>query len=285
MNLLEYLLNINGNIDSVNEQPIKVDSKEVGWHSHVKLYNGEIIGSGTSSNKDTSRRIAIAESIERSLFLSFSDDVRKYLYVDKIPSSSGCAAGFDKEKTRLRSLFEAVERWSWSKWIDEELLIKEVVPLGLSDLSRYLQSQFDSVKYFHKKIIMDQHAYKGELYFLVSIAYKGSGVFVGSRVSNLKGYGYEHALIESFRNYNNFVLLKNNGYKPQTWLEERLFYFAENKNDLKKYLTCERNYEWGSPEILFSKEVDTLHPEVYFFRTIIKDYLYWHLGDETRFVY
>ena len=128
------------------------------WQSVIlNIPNQTVISAGFHKDKMQSRKIAIAEYLERTRFTEFrksSEEIQKKWGLNLIPTACGFAAGFQKENTIRRSIGEAAERWVMSKWIDDDLLIEEIpseiVTSKLDKISQFFVSQFEQVLFFKK---------------------------------------------------------------------------------------------------------------------------------------
>ena len=185
------------------ETEIKSDKGITLGHHSVLILPGEIaLGGGLAKNLNISRRIAVAESLERTTVdrLKLSKASCFEWHLDSFPTTCGFAAGFEREPTRMRSYCEAVERWAWSQWIDYGFDLEETTPKSLSNLTQVLLHPFEKVKFFVKKIkvsIVPSRA----LYFGVVIGERGKGVFPGSRVCSDPENIWLHAAVEARRHF------------------------------------------------------------------------------------
>ncbi len=111
-------------IDRIEITPLTMESKsDLFWHVSVVNQFGITCG-GLSNLREHAIRIGISEYIERFEFSRLlNTSISSQFLLDKFPSTCGFAAGFNSLKTKKRSIAEAVERWCWSKWVDEGLYI------------------------------------------------------------------------------------------------------------------------------------------------------------------
>jgi hypothetical protein len=291
MNLYDQLSILIPDLGILKSQPILDKyNYHVGYQSFLYDLNSYPISGGTHEDKDISIRIAIAEAFERSLFLKISQDVElsKRFMIEEFPSTSGFAAGFDKQSTRFRAICEGVERWCWSKWIDEKFILEKIMtPINFSTLSKSLIDQFDSYDLYSKNLkISISETENLNLKFVVFLGYKNNGVFPGSRVSTEFDDLYEHSVIEASRNLNNQKFLQIDSESSDLdIIEKRMFYFSQNKTVALNIINESKNFDWPKPEIEMLEGYDTQIENVYLFRALLKDFVGWHLGDEKRFVY
>ena len=288
MNYLLSLQKINTDIKSLDIQPIiNSDSKIVGWNCYFMNHLNQAIAGGTSSNKDIAVRIAVAECYERSLFNQININTAQHseLLLNESPSTSGFAAGFEKESTAFRSLCEGIERWAWSKWIDEGFYIEKKVINNLNELSIHMISEFSKCNYYQTPIKISHPFSNTDLVFSVFLGFKKNGVFAGSRVTNKLDNPWEHAIIESYRNLKNFELSNRNQIDNNNLIGQRAYYFGSHSSEALLQIMNAKKIEWPAAKLRIHKEIQTNIDSIYLFRSICFDFKYWHLGDEKRFVY
>lgn len=287
-NLLNHLLRLNSSIKSINKQPIMNSHNAiVGWNCYFVNNKGQSFAGGTAQNEHLALQIAVAESFERTIFsILFSKElyVKNYL-LDEIPSTSGFAVGFTKESTAFRSICEAVERWSWSQWIDYGFKTPLLKKSNFSKLATHLTTLFDGYELYQKTVHLDSELICEPLIFSVFLGFKNNGIFAGSRVTTIKDDPWDHAAIEAYRNLKNSELIDSTLLDAENIISQRVLYFSKNKNTAIEQINRALITEWKHAKILLHKEVPTDISGVYMYRTICKDFKYWHLGGVDRFVY
>lgn len=290
MNLYEKLVTINSSVKGINLQEIRNDKKiTIGWNAVVETNSNNAFSGGTSSDRETAIRIAIAECFERSIFLKIcqqdSADFRTLL-LDQHPSSSGFACGFESEATKFRSVCEGIERWAWSQWIDYSYKIKQVDSMEYrSELGDFLASKFEKFSLFSHDIFFQSKRFK----FVIFVGEKNNGVYAGSRVSTSKdALIWEHAIIEAYRNLENFKLFQSQSLKKSDDLDiisARARYFGGHARQAWEQIERAEKGLWKTPEVDVSLFVDTEVPGVFLHRCLMKNFVGWHLGKYDRFVY
>jgi hypothetical protein len=279
------LFNLVPQFHQLHKSKIISQNEILGWNITLKNKNGESIGSGTKIELNEAIRIAVAEAIERMLFKKCYNNsylVNK-LKLDTYNTTCGFAVGFNKEKTRFRSIYEAIERWVWSKWIDENYYIPSVSIdqnfYLLNKLSSFLISHFDKCYYFKKEFI----TFGTKAHITILICEKGKGVYVGSRFGINEKDNLEHASIEVFRHW---LIAKNKNENPYTFPFNRIKYFSLNKESAFKQIPQISNDKyWPDPVISFSTEIETGIESIFCYRALCNNYKSWSEGDKTRFVY
>lgn len=291
MNLLELLKKINPNFTEFLTQEIR-DEKDafLGYKSFGTENDKEVFAGGTATTKEVALRIAIAEAFERSYVDLIAKGPQSSLDFDMkaYPSSSGFAAGFDKESTRFRAICEGLERWAWSKWIDEHYNIPSLkkYEYELSALSRNLINSFDEYLWFKKDFVVDiSPTEKLELSLVIFLGIHGNGIFPGSRVSTSQDDLFQHPIIEAHRNLTNALLSKTSPVAIQDIIQERTHFFAENKSLALSQVEKALISKWPVPEIKLLKEFPTESNELFIYRCLFKDFVGWHEGAVDRFVY
>ena len=289
-NLLQYLKSINPRFKSFSITEIKDYEKIIGYQCYGKNEDNLAFSGGTSQSKDSAIRIAIAEAFERSFvsFLNQDKGLKKTFWLDQYPSSSGFAVGFNDNQTRFRAVCESLERWAWSKWIDEGYKLAQFEPNqeSLSSLTRFFLKSFDSTYWFRKKFSVNIPDFTNiDLQIVIFLGCSKNGIFPGSRVSTQSDDLFEHPVIEAHRNFTNFNIHMNKSFDFIDIIQERAVYFGSNQNGALEQIKNAHKNDWPSPSIGLLKNFPTGHPEIYLYRCLMKDFIGWHEGDVTRFVY
>lgn len=290
MNLLESLKDINPSFKELIVQEIKnLERETIAYKCFGTEGSGNVFCGGTANDQDTAIRIAVAEAFERSyLNIIAADPIAKSEFdLVNFPSSSGFAAGFDLDTTRFRAICEGVERWAWSKWIDDKLFIAPMEKSPpLSKLGIYLQQSFEQVFWYKKdfklKVSNDESL---NLQLVIFLGCKDEGIYPGSRVSTSHDNLLDHPIIEAHRNLTNAELNKSENKTFNDIIEQRTHYFATNKLHALKQMAESIKTDWPQPEIALLKRFDNTAPGVFLFRCLLKDFTGWHLGPIDRFIY
>lgn len=274
-------------IASAEESPIEVEGQVIAWH--VVLFDQEknALGGGFHEQKETARRIAIAEAAERKLVSNLRESAfANNFQLNTHPTTCGFAAGFDSEKTRQRAIAEAVERWAWSKWIDEHFEMKKLKSetIKLSQRGNFFYSLFDSVLFFGQTIdtsgITD---FVNNVEIGIVIGIKDGGVFPGSRVAVTKDEIWDHAFIEAWRHLE--ISKKYKGSTEDPFPYGRIFHFAKNTSEALTQIEKANKIQWPSPKVSLILEHQTNIIDLHLWRAIMKDFISWGVGDQKRFVY
>lgn len=304
-NLLSILRNLDNSFGEISEQALfDSEGSLVGWRSYVLDINQEPIGGGTSIDRLKARRIAVAEFIERRTVarLFRNTEQRRNFKLDIIPTTSGFAAGFDRESTRFRSLCEGIERWAWSCWIDKKILMPEISLPELTPLGSFHTKPFFKLKAYQRQIEVQvkvhdaippqipphdrEYAQLGNFVFSVLLGLTEQGVFAGSRVTSSHDDPWTHAAIEAWRNHNNYQLAHKNNPNPigSDWLEKRVLYFGRSKREALRQIEQAKKSIWPPVQFDISKGIEAF-PGIYLWRTLCLDCQPWHEGPDHRFVY
>lgn len=262
------------------------EGRLIGWHCNLFCAADHPIGSGCSKSKDTSRRVAVAEALERGVFRELFSRSPKPLLLDEFPTTSGFAAGFEEHATKLRAVAEAVERWAWSQWIDEGHFIQGVTltQTEVGEIGSYFMKEFDSMKFFHKIFEIDFEGAPLKLQFGVSLGIKANGIFAGSRVCSIEESPWEHGIVEAWRH----ILISNRkpvGNTSDIYLA-RVRHFSENASAaLERIDSSKVDSLWPQPRLRMLQRAPGLPDGLHVWRALCHDFTGWHLGDKTRFVY
>lgn len=274
-------------IKTIIKSPLEFNDRPIGWHVTIETSEG-IIGGGVHTNENVASRIAVAEIIERKLFrkLLNNKDESERLLLKEYPTTCGFAVGFEVENCKRRAVAEAIERWAWSKWIDDEFYLSPTTsPLpSLTSIGLRLHEMFDRVEFYIGQIDSSKvPQFPSKVLFGVAIAIKDNGVFPGSRVAYLESDLWEHALVEAYRH---LIIFKNGRDKSQYHFPfNRINYFGLHGAEAIKMIPLKNDKNWPNPSLQLLEEIQTGLPNVYMWRALAKDYIGWEKGNEKRFVY
>ena len=123
------------------------------------------------------------------------------------------------------------------------------------------------------------------LCFGAVVALHSGGAFPGSRICSLKEDPWEHAIIEAWRHLKIFENLANRT-EIYPFLASRLKHFGTHQSEAIAAVNKGTCKEWPIPKMELLVELRHFHSDGYsLFRALCKDYLPWHLGDCTRFIF
>ena len=285
--MMEILRQFSPDFSHVEEAPISTEGKTIGWHSTFLGKDGLALGGGCGSTLELSRRIAVAEIIERSTFQKLMSQDKTSFLLDEFPTSCGFAAGFESEPTKLRAISESLERWALSKWIDDKLKLEPIhnSSAQLGEIGFFFAKQFDELNMYAKTFALSSGEISIHIQFGAVVGFKNGGAFLGSRACSTKENPWDHALTEAWRHT---VIAKsvpsekeiNKKYK------DRVRFFASNALAARTAIN-EAHFEsnWPVPRLRLLKQVPSLPDGIFVWRALCHDYKGWHLGDETRFMY
>jgi hypothetical protein len=283
MNAIEFI----PEIASSEESPIEFDKVIIGWHVVLFDQNKNALGGGFHKQKDVARRIAIAEVCERKLFRQLKESPVKLIFdLNNHPSTCGFAAGFESDKTRYRAIAEAIERWTWSKWIDEQYYInKATIDFSeLSEVSKFFYKMFDSVIFFEKTISTNAIPnFTENIKIGIVLGFKNGGVFPGSRAAISTDEIWDHAFIEAWRHSEIFIKYKGSLSIPFPY--GRIFHFGNNGNEAIEQIQKANKLDWPNPQQSLILDYHTGVDGLFLWRSIMKDFMPWSSGNEKRFVY
>ena len=290
--LLGCLQGLLSNNFSISETPLGLDEKApVGWNSTLYLENDYPFSGGTAHSRDLARRIAVAEAYERALVdrLCESAERRSEFLLNEIPSCSGFAAGFSQTKTEMRALCEAVERWAWSKWIDDGYALKEIAGVRVpSALANFLRASFVETRFFQQDLLVNTGWRILELKILIFLGFTENGVFPGSRVCLPSECCWDHPVIEASRNFVNFgggSPLFERRFIASDIIAKRAMFFSANRDVATLQVSRAVRSEWPKASLRLFREFKTDIPAVFLWRAICDGGVPWHEGPVDRFVY
>ena len=261
----------------------------VGWHFNAMGLNSLCLGSGLAQDRDTARRIALAETLERAVYRKLRNSGEAQGFgLDKNPTSCGFAAGFEFEKTRIRSICEAVERWARALWIDDGFALMKVpaTRIFLSPLGKHLIEPFQECLYFSGEFSVQDPIRRStiNLKLAVVVGMTKDGVFPGSRVCSEQEDPWEHACLEAWRHH---LVFKNSSLPelPENSFLRRISHFGTNRELAISQIERADRYDWPKPNILLHRSREELGGKLFVWRSLCDGYLGWESGGLDRFVY
>jgi hypothetical protein len=244
--------------------------------------NKTILGSSLRRNQSEAISVAVSEAIERKIVRSIFGS-NKY-FLNSYPSTCGFSCGKDSLKTSIRSRLEGFERWCFSQWIDQGCYIDQVKSLELDIFENNLTSEFDEILYFKKDFLAEDADLPFDTTFGVTVCIIKDGCFLGSRAWPKSEEDWGHCLAEAWicKLYyeNNKSLTRSDSI-----IDKRIIYFATRLNEAIQQIPTKPHSDWAKARTLFHSEIIECQNPFYMFRTIYNNYIGWHLGDTSRFVY
>jgi hypothetical protein len=260
------------------------------WHSTVLDQKQNPISGGFSESRSQARKIATSEFLERKTFreiASSSDEIRNLWGLNKIPTACGFACGFTLAGAIQRSLAEAVERWVASKWIDDDLYLKEILQSDLvptfDPISVFLLSPFLETRFFRREVDVNFYGQTISVAVAISIGLTPLGAFVGSSAQKKDGNIWQHALLESFRH---FIAIKNNPPEQLlTFPGNKVLFFSSNRQLAGDQIDRIKRDRWPDPKLSFHVHQAFGEGEYFVSRSILDGWSSWSEGPIDRFLY
>ncbi len=255
--------------------------EDKGYFSNFLDSNSLPKGSGLRISKEESINVSISEAIERFAF--HKSFYNKTHLTQQHPSTCGFAAGINPTKVKIRSQFEAFERWAISQWIDFNKFIPQVTPNNISPLAKRFSNDFDKVLRFEKifyniplvELTLD-------IKIGISVAIKGDGIYMGSRVSLPFDDSWDHSICECWAAKKHCKSITESNFI----IDNRIKFFSKNKDvGLQQITTDPYNNDWPAFRIKYHSEISECPLPFICYRTIAHDYIDWISGEINRFVY
>ncbi len=292
------------------EAPVRDANGEViAWHSVA--YDSKTgsarfpFGGGFHRTRDSARKIALAETWERSIFRHIRDtpSLRSDFRVDQFPSTCGFAAGWDSVMTQSRAIAEAIERSAWSRWIDlqKPIFRKIAQPQSWTPASLEILGKFDQVQFWQGvlrvRVSPSENVPSVEYQLLMGVVlgFSGQGVFPGSRVCLPDSpFGpWEHSLIEAWRHQIAFLNSDRCRSADENMFPmNRVVFFGSNASAaLSQIPQADERSDWDNDrtfEVDFLRECrlpDFLKTGLHVWRALDTTSIPWTNGDHCRFVY
>lgn len=254
----------------------------IGWQTVYYDALGKALGGGVSSDLDIASRIAMAEVAERKAYREIvnSKELSTRFEINNHPTTCGFAAGFERDKVRLRAIAESLERWAWSKWIDDGYSIIRTTDKKHTEISRYFSNYFDEGIIFTKSFEVLSIP-KTEFEFTVFLGIKDNGIFPGSRVCTKNENSLEHAVVEAYRH----LKIHEQENEKNDFPYDRINFFAKNKDIAISQVDKAEKTNWPTFSLKLLKEYETNVENLFVYRAIAHDFIPWNEGSVRRFVY
>lgn len=281
-NILDYFKNNVNNFANITTSPLILGTETLAWDASIFANDGTVIGGGINFDRKKAIQIAIAETLERHYFklLIKNNKSKNEYFLNKYPTTCGFALGFENNSTLKRAIFEAYERWAWSKWIDLNCPITQIFP-NLKGIKCFFSQDFNEIIFFEKRFFNFELG--KELILSISIGLTEQGAFPGSKVDYEENDGLTHALSESWRHKKHYDAIKNKTLNNLA--DKRLVFFGRNKDLALKQIFTTKDAKWPTPKPLMQARIALQQEDIYLYRVLYENFIGWHVGGETRFVY
>lgn len=286
MDLRKLLISFIPGFEAVELAPLLWEKEIVGWEAILIDRDKNVLGGAISDSKEKCIQIAYAETLERYFVKNLNIRDQQRFLTDLYPTSCGFAFGFEEKGTYNRAFNEALERWVWSKWIDEHFLLakRDGATIKHTSLASYFVDAFDEVLFFSREFDLD-HLGGGRRQIGITIGLFENGAFAGSKVSMIGEDVWTHALSESFRHKNLYLKIRDHHKSDEGVVKNRLIYFGAHQKEAIDQIDKMALEEWPRPEILLQKRVELPFESLFLYRILFENFMSWHLGEEKRFVY
>lgn len=283
----DLLRKIEPEFHAIEEAHIETDGQIIGWHATCFSGDLEPIGSGCATERNTARRIAVAEAMERAFLKRIAVTDASSFQILQYPTSCGLAAGFDLRTTQFRSLCEAVERWMLEQWIDKNCPFDEIQSqhILLNPMAKYFAASFANIRFFQKSTAI---RYEGQLFSLncgVVVGMTASGAFLGARVTSPEDDVWTHAIIEAWRHKVIFEKIRNEPASTLSEVRRKIQFFGFNKDVVLTQVTNVKKNVWQVPTLQLAKQYETGFPGVFVWRHLADGFTGWQHGPIERFLY
>lgn len=282
----EYLVS---NGFSLEEAKIFPESQVPFWHTVVLDAQRNAVSAGFGANVSYSRKVAIAEFLERKTYLEIkkADSTTQNKWgLHLMPTACGCAVGFVSHNAVMRSLTEATERWVISKWIDDGCHIEEQaldsVEGELDEVSKFLATQFERVSFYRKKVDVVFAGVPVQIEVAQTMGFLDGGIYPGSSAQKTGGSLWQHAMIESFRH---LLFVKNNPKREHRFPDNKIHFFSRNASIALEQIRLAKNQEWPKPEVIFHRMEPFMNSQFFLARTILGGWRPWNEGPIERFLF
>jgi len=222
------------------------------------------VATGVDSNEDTALLKALVEHFER---IAFKELYSRHGAFSEVSSSDGFAA-FPTTSVnalsiaRKNALAEAIERYVWSFWWDENTAAS-VRQVTLSDLDvatrELLGFMAESSKVESIFLVQPQVNNYSEYSTIILFArYKSGGFVSGGATGETFDKTIFRAASELIRHYLAMGKFKDTGMEPTTFYEKRLVYFGSGRGDslVERRLKNKSGFSVELPNLSVDRPVD-----------------------------
>jgi hypothetical protein len=239
----------------------------------------EEVYTGLAESQELSLLKALSERIER---LSYIQGHQKGLASCMTDRSDGFAAlpkYFDQLKVKENALNEAIERFVWSSWWDNNDIKFKSSEILESDVkvqnSSYLKWIFNElnleklivIKPSHNRLTKEVQVVFGKI---KNAGYVSGGACGGESESEsvfLKG------MDELLRHGLAYKKMSSQKIKPKSFYEKRLYYFASGEGNIivQDRLSSSGNQILELPDLIIDESVPSVSEHYYVYRVLFKD--------------
>lgn len=267
-------------VDRIEESQISYQGQDVGFHFTLLRQDKMKFGSGFHTNKNIARQIAFAEYFERDFVArtSISNECSDW-GLDTHPTACGFAVGFNSRNTKIRSVFEATERWALSQWIDEKKNLDRFSVYPTTASQKYWFSFFEKTKTFKREFIFQDKDFFLPMTLCLFLGWSKKGVYLGSAVRGSLNDAIEHAALEAARHKIIFDQSRPTNHFPYN----RINYFARHGDQADEIISEHRDSDWPTPRVRLMKNEKI--GNIFVSRTIFEDWTPWEVGPVSRMLY
>lgn len=260
------------NLKQANQLPVRIDFTKTAdryWcvvsDQKEDSYNliSEKIFTGHSISKEISLLKALSERVER---LAFVGGHQKGLASCQTERSDGFAAfpmihDVAVDKARENAFAEAVERFAWATWWDNDHIQFDLKTLSKLD-SKYLDYLFSELDLEEVFLITPKIKNCDHEVQIVFAKIKNKGYLSGGACGlNQKQETLDKALDELLRHGLAFMKALKENRKPESFYEERLYFFASGQGN---YLVENKLQQKGTKPIILPKlQIDSEVPTAF----------------------
>ena len=149
--------------------------------------------------------------------------------LDKYKSSAGFAVGFNEKLSIENAVFEAIERYILQQWTDGIISLEKFDVILENNLAKTFFEKFDQIQFLKKRVNTKFKDLEIDFQIIVCIAFKGDGIFWGSKAHFNENKCIQHSLIEAFRNLNVFNNLNKSNIFEVSYVDDVIFHFGSGK--------------------------------------------------------
>lgn len=193
---------------------------------------------GFSQDKDTAILKALSERIERLSYILGCENKLSSCMTERSDGFAALPKTFSPEAVRENALSEAIERYVWANWWDDNQITHRVEKLDLNSKlineSEYLKTAFEQIDLEALYVIKPEHDFSDHVVTILFGQLKNAGFVSGGAAGNIEKSEeiFFKAFDELYRHGMAYQKSKKKNKSAKSFYEERLLYFATGKGNI-----------------------------------------------------
>lgn len=291
MNNKELLQNILGSLEKEGLLPLNMDLSSVGNRFWAVVYDNkrcldsnlnlmtEEVYTGLADSQEEALLKALSERVER---LSFIQGHRSGLASCMTDRSDGFAAMpkfFDQSKVKENSLNEAIERYVWASWWDNDDIKFNIMDILETNQkvqeSSYLKWIFSEFNLEKLIVIKPSHNRLKKEVQIVFGKIKNAGYISGGACGNDTDSEkvFLRGIDELLRHGLAYVTMSSHKIEPKSFYEKRVHFFASGKGNIivQNKLSSDGSQIVELTDLIIDESIPSVSEHYHVYRVLFKD--------------